>query len=139
MTYPDSMGGFVVDASALTELAQPNVYAATFVDQAAMRGMVLLVPTAALSEAWQTIRTSGASAEAMSMFLTGPTLLIEPLDQEGAQRAGELVADRRVIPDVAAAHVATACRKRGWPALSTSPTRLLAVDPAISVAKLPGT
>jgi hypothetical protein len=137
---PHSLGGLVLDASALAELgAGPNIYATTFVDVAAGRGITMLVPAAALSEAWQIIRSAGPGhADQMTDFLAGPMLVFEPLDVDTARRAGELVEGRGVQPDVSAAQVATACRQRGWAALSTSPERLLAVDPTIAVAKLPG-
>jgi hypothetical protein len=53
----DTLGGFVLDPSALTALGGgENIYATTWADRAAVRGIVLLVPAAALSEAWQQIR-----------------------------------------------------------------------------------
>jgi hypothetical protein len=129
------LGGFVLDASALAELgAGPNVYATTFVNRAAARGLTLLVPTAALSEAMQ-----ASHADQLALFLAGPMLIFDVLDVDSARRAGELVDGRNTTPDVAAAHVAIACRSRGWHALTATPERLLAVDPTLRIAKLPGT
>ncbi|WP_433357698.1 hypothetical protein ACQP25_44805 (plasmid) [Microtetraspora malaysiensis] len=136
---PDSLGGFVLDASALAQLAAPTpTYASLVVDQAAVRGMSFLVPAGALSEAWQTIRAEGGDPDGLADLLAAPTVLVEPLDAAAAHRAGELVAGRHTAPDVAAAHVATCARARGWPALSAAPDRIIAVDPGVPVAKLPG-
>jgi hypothetical protein len=53
----DTLSGFVLDTSALAALGGgENIYATTWADRAAVRGLVLLVPATALSEAWQQIR-----------------------------------------------------------------------------------
>ena len=52
----DVLGGFVLDPGALDELAGADIYAATFADRAAVRGIVLIVPATALSESWHSRR-----------------------------------------------------------------------------------
>jgi hypothetical protein len=48
VTEEETLGGFVLDASALAALgAGANIYATTWADHAAQRGIVLLVPAAA--------------------------------------------------------------------------------------------
>jgi hypothetical protein len=60
----DALGGFVLDASALAAVGGENVYATTWADRAAVRGIVLLIPAAALSEAGS---RSAATAPAPSI------------------------------------------------------------------------
>lgn len=140
MTTEDTLGGFVLDASALAALGGgENIYATTWADRAAVRGIVLLVPAAALSEAWQQIRRHGpGSVDQMRDLLTSPMVLIQALDEIDAARAGDLVDSRDLDPDVAAAQVATCARARDWPVLAAQPTRLRVIDPELTVETLPG-
>ncbi|MGH3833596.1 MAG: hypothetical protein ACRDRS_24695 [Pseudonocardiaceae bacterium] len=104
-----------------------------------MRGIVLLVPAAALSEAWQQIRRHGPGrVEQMRDLLASPMVLIEALDDAEAARAGELVGGRDLDPDVVAAQVVTCARTRDWPVLAAAPVRLLVIDPELTVETLPG-
>ncbi|MGH3886466.1 MAG: hypothetical protein ACRDSZ_07825, partial [Pseudonocardiaceae bacterium] len=109
MSIDDALGGFVLDASALAVLGGgENIYATTWADRSAVRGVVLLVPAAALSEAWQRIRRHGpGDVDQMRDLLASPMVLIAPLDESAAAHAGELVGGRDLDPDVAAAQVAT--------------------------------
>ena len=93
MSTADTLGGFVVDSSALAVLGgEANIYATTWADRAAVRGIVLLVPAAALSEAWQQIRRHGpGSVDQMQDLLASPMILVDPLDDTNAAQAGELV------------------------------------------------
>ncbi|MGH3684368.1 MAG: hypothetical protein ACRDRU_21725 [Pseudonocardiaceae bacterium] len=140
MSTDDTLGGFVLDASALAALGGgENIYATTWADRAAVRGIVLLVPAAALSEAWQRIRRHDAGhVEQMRDLLASPMVLIEALDDTEAARAGELVGGRDLEPDVAAAQVVTCARARDWPVLAVAPARLLVIDPELTVETLPG-
>ncbi|PZS40246.1 MAG: hypothetical protein DLM62_03850 [Pseudonocardiales bacterium] len=140
MSTDDTLGGFVLDASALAVLGGgENIYATTWADRAAVRGIVLLVPAAALSEAWQQIRRHDPGhVEQMRDLLASPMVLIDPLDDTEAARAGELVGGCDVDPDVAAAQVATCSRARDWPVLAAAPARLLVIDPELTVENLPG-
>jgi hypothetical protein len=136
----DTLGGFVVDASALAALGGgENIYATTWADRAAVRGIVLLVPAAALSEAWQQIRRHGPGlVEQMRDLLASPMVLIDPLEDTNAAQAGELVEGRDLNPDVAATQVATCARARDWPVLAAQPARLRVIDPELTVETLPG-
>ncbi len=140
MSVEDTLGGFVLDASAVVALGGgENIYATTWADRAAVRGIVLLVPAAALSEAWQQIRRHDPDhVEQMRDLLASPMVLIEALDETEAAHAGELVGGRDLDPDVAAAQVATCARARDWPALAAQPARLRVVDPELTVETLPG-
>jgi len=141
VSIEDTLGGFVLDASALAALGGgENIYATTWADRAAVRGIVLLVPAAALSEAWQQIRRHDPDdVEQMRDLLASPMVLIEALDDIEAARAGELVGGRDLEPDVAAAQVATCARARDWPVLAAAPARLLVIDPELTVETMPGT
>ncbi len=140
MSIDDTLGGFVLDASALAALGGgENIYATTWADRAAVRGIVLLVPAAALSEAWQQIRRRDPDhVEQMRDLLASPMVLIEALDETEAAHAGELVCGRDRDPAVAAAQVATCARARDWPALAAQPARLWVIDPELTVETLPG-
>ncbi|MDQ2883174.1 MAG: hypothetical protein M3Y48_18855 [Actinomycetota bacterium] len=140
MSTDDTLGGFVLDSSALAVLGGgENIYATTWADRAAVHGIVLLIPAAALSEAWQQIRRHDPGhVEQMRDLLASPMVLIDPLDDTEAARAGELIGGRDLDPDVAAAQVATCSRVRDWPVLAAAPTRLLVIDPELTVETLPG-
>ncbi len=140
MSIDDALGGFVLDASALAVLGGgANIYATTWADRTAIRGIVLLVPAAALSEAWQQIRRHGpGDVEQLRDLLASPMVLIAPLEETEAACAGELVNGRDLDPDVTAAHVATCARARNWPVLAAQPARLRVIDPELTVETLPG-
>lgn len=116
MSIDDTLGGFVLDTSALAVLGGgENIYATTWADRAAVRGIVLLIPAAALSEAWQQIRRHHpGDVEQMQDLLASPMVLLEALDETEAARAGELVGGRDLDPDVAAAQVATCAAGQNW-------------------------
>ena len=140
MSIDDALGGFVLDTSALAVLGGgENIYATTWADRTAVRGIVLLIPAAALSEAWQQIRRHGPGhVEQMRDLLASPMVLIAPLDETEATRAGELTGGRDRDPDVAAAQVATCARARNWPVLAAQAARLRVIDPELTVETLPG-
>ncbi|MGH3566107.1 MAG: hypothetical protein ACRDRH_08760 [Pseudonocardia sp.] len=141
MSIDDTLGGFVLDASALAVLGGgENIYATTWADRAAVRGIVLLVPATALSEAWQQIRRhEPGHVEQMRDLLASPMVLIDPLDATEAAHAGELVGGRNLDPDVTAAQVATCARARNWPVLAAqAAARLRVIDPELTVETLPG-
>jgi len=77
-------------ASALTALGGgANIYATTWADRAATRGVVLVVPAAALSEAWQRIRRYGPDhVDQMRDLLASPMVVVDPLDETAAADAG---------------------------------------------------
>ena len=139
MSIDDTLGGFVLDTSALAVLGGgENIYATTWADRAAVRGIVLLIPAAALSEAWQQIRRHHpGDVEQMQDLLASPMVLLEALAETEAARAGELVGGRDLDPDVAAAQVATCARARNWPVLAAQAARLRVIDPELTVETLP--
>ena len=140
MSIDDTLGGFVLAPSALAALGGgENIYATTWADRAAVRGIVLLVPAAALSEAWQQIRRHDPDhVEQMRDLLASPMVLIEALDEPDSAHAGELVGGRDLDPDVTAAQVATCARARDWPVLAVQAARLRVIDPELTVETLPG-
>ncbi|HZZ51666.1 MAG TPA: hypothetical protein VFE65_32630 [Pseudonocardia sp.] len=141
MTAPDDiLGGFVLDASALEQLAGANIYATTWADRAAVRGIVLLIPAAALSEAWQrAVDADPDSSELLRELLSSPMVVIEPLDELAAAATGELFIGLHLPPDISAAQVVISARDRDWPVLAAEPSRLLAIEPHLDVETLPGT
>lgn len=140
MTIPSAAGGFVLAPDALAELGGGlNIYGAAFVESAALRGLTFIVPATALSEAWQHVRQGGPDrVDQMQQFVSGPLVIVVPLDAAAAYAAGELVEGRDLTPDATAAQVATVARERGWPIAVVTPDRVLAVDSKARVAKLPG-
>jgi hypothetical protein len=140
----DILGGFVLDASALAALAAgADLYASTWADRAAVRGIVLLVPAAALCQARQRLaRERRADDELLSELLASPMVVIDPLDETAALEAGALWDGLELDPDVAAAQVVTSARARDWPVLSgtgAGAADLARIDPDLVVETLPGT
>jgi hypothetical protein len=140
VSIDDTLGGFILDASALAALGGgENIYATTWADQVVVRGIVLLIPAAALSEAWQQIRRHDPShIEQMRDLLASPMVLIKTLEETEPAHAGELVGGRSLDPDVAAAQVATCARARDWPVLAAQAARLRVIDPELTVETMPG-
>jgi hypothetical protein len=127
------------DAELVATRPRPPVYATTWADRAAVGGIGLLVPAAALSEAWQQIwRHDAGHVEPMRDLLAWPMVLIEALDKTEAAHAGELVDGRDLDSDMAAAQVATCARARDWPVLAAQAARLRVIDPELTVETLSG-
>ena len=135
----DVLGGFVLDAGALEELAGANIYAATFADRAAVRGIVLIVPATALSESWQrAVRVDPDRRDHLRELLDSPMVVVAPLDEDTATACGDLMIGVDQPPDVSAAHVVLCARDREWPVLAGDPDRIRRIEPDLSIEKLPG-
>lgn len=136
----DVLGGFVLDSTALDELAGANIYATTFADRAAARGVVLIIPATALSESWQrAMRVDPDRRDHLRDLLASPMVLVDPLDEDAATSSGDLLIGLRQEADVTAAHVVVCARDREWPVLAADPERLVRIEPSLVVEQLPGT
>jgi len=92
--------------------------------------LTLLVPVAARSEA---LLAHPDDTELIDLLMVSPSVVV--LDRPGAV---ELAAIRRLhledgVFDPLATWVVGLCRSRGWPALSSDPTRLRRVDADLAV------
>ncbi|WP_028935479.1 hypothetical protein [Pseudonocardia spinosispora] len=136
----DILGGFVLDTTALDQLAAANIYATTFADRAAVRGIVLVIPTSVLAESWQrAVRTDPDRRDDLHQLLASPMVILDPLDTDTASACGDLMIGLDHEPDVTATHVVLNARERQWPILAADPTRLRTIEPTLAVEQLPGT
>lgn len=140
MSDEDILGGFVLDATALDQLAAANIYATTFADRAAVRGIVLVIPASVLAESWQrAVRADPDRRDEFHELLASPMVIVDPLDTDAASACGDLMIGLDQEHDVAAAHVVLSARERQWSVLAADPARLWAVEPTLIVEQLPGT
>ncbi|QBI54345.1 hypothetical protein [Streptomonospora litoralis] len=133
------IGGRVLDTTALTDYAADRNYARALVGAAQRSSaLVLAVPAAALMAARG--RLAGAARTQLGQLVTLSPVVVDELTTETAGRAGDLVARARIRPQgqvLDAAHVAFSARVRGWPVVTSSPERLLALDAALEIEHLP--
>lgn len=130
------IGGRVLDIYALSDFSTiRTVYTQTLTWFAVDRGVVLAVPAAALAAAWP---RNAAARDVLSVLLSLPVTVIDPLDDDAACGMGELLAKKTsAAPDVVAAHVAYSARRRGWPVVTTRPERLRALVPTLEIEEIP--
>ncbi|MDT0304966.1 hypothetical protein [Streptomonospora wellingtoniae] len=133
------IGGRVLDTTALTDYATGRIYARALVGAAQRSGaLVLAVPAAALLAARAQL-SEPARAVLRELVALAPAV-VDELTAETAGRCGDLSARARARPPgetVDAAHVAFSARTRGWPVVTAAPERLLALDAALQIERLP--
>ena len=132
------IGGRVLDASALRDLAgNRTVYASAILSAANLVGIVLAVPAAALQEAW----ADGAADDDpfLDLLLDLPIVVVEDLGAVSAAASGLLGRDVAATGawDAAAAHTVLVAQQRGWPVLTAAPAPLRALDPGVPLELLP--
>ncbi|MGH3904050.1 MAG: hypothetical protein ACRDTE_07675 [Pseudonocardiaceae bacterium] len=119
------IGGKVLDASALAELARRRPAAFAWLRTARVLGIPLYLPTLALAEV-RAVRPDAAPL--LADLLTHPSVLLGELDGATADQVEQVLLDAHVF-DATAGHVVHVARQRGWPALTADPGRLHHVDP----------
>ncbi|MDI3390638.1 hypothetical protein QIS99_31245 [Streptomyces sp. B-S-A8] len=130
------IGGYILDASAVRQLAQGNPYMIARVYVAVEKVQALYVPTTALAAGLVGHDLTAARREQVEQALEAPAFQLHDLDQPTALAAAELATMCQV--DIASAHVAhLALRRPGLPVLTTRPSELHKVHPAIEVEELP--
>lgn len=123
------IGGKVVDASALAALVRGRISAVAWFATAKAAGIVLYLPTLALSEV-RAVRPDSATqlAEALGHSM----VVLGELDATSARQVDQLLTDVDAF-DALAGHVVHVSRQRRWPALSADPGRLRRLDPTLPV------
>ncbi|MGH8793263.1 MAG: hypothetical protein ACRDXX_11535 [Stackebrandtia sp.] len=130
------IGGRILDASALVGFAASRPYPQAVVWTCAEQGIVLAVPSGALTEAWS--RATRRDRDALKVLLSLPVTVILDLDQRAAHDVGLMLSRSRQQGKVGAGHVTwCAQRRRGWPVLTDDPETLLAMDSTLEIDRLP--
>lgn len=130
------IGGVVLDTSALLDVAAGStIYGQAFVAAAAQRGIVLLVPSTCLSQAWAVLPAADLSL--LELLLELPVVVVDDMDSAVARSAGHALraapgmTGDQLLSLTAEGHVVRAARDRGWRVLTRAPDRLWAIDPGL--------
>ena len=126
------IGGVVLDAAALSDLAAGHTRrAATIVDYAIRSLRTILVPTTALMAAWADSKPEAQTF--LALFPGLPVVLIDDLDQDTAVDAGAAAAEAGIGVPHDVMHTVHAATTRSWPVLSGRPDDIRALDPDLVV------
>lgn len=121
------IGGKVLDPSALAALARGNLAAATWLTVAGQLGIVLYVPSQALTEV---VSVRPDAGPLLADLLAHPSVVRGDLDvPAGHQVEQRMQAAGDGIYDGTAGHVVHVAQTRGWPVLTTDPQRLHRIEP----------
>jgi hypothetical protein len=126
-----ALAGLTLDAGALIAGDRNDRGFWSFWSEAVARGIVPVIPAAALAQAWRSPRQARLAQLVHACSL-------DPLDEAMAKSAGELCAKARVSDVVDAAVVASAAC-RGDAILTSDPRdlrRLTSLTPAVEIIKL---
>ena len=123
------IGGKVLDASALAELARQRPAAFAWLRTARVLGIALYLPAFALAEV-RAVRPDAAPL--LADLLTHPSVLVGELDAAMAEQVDRLLLEANAF-DALAGHVIHIARQRHWPVLTADPGRLHRIDPAVDV------
>jgi hypothetical protein len=81
------IGGVVLDTTALLDIVTgATIYGQAFVSTAAERGVVLLIPSTSLSQAWATVPSE--SLPLLELLLELPVVVVDDMDLTTARAAG---------------------------------------------------
>jgi predicted nucleic acid-binding protein len=123
------IGGKVLDASALAELARRRPAAFAWLRTARTLNIALYVPALALAEV-RAVRPDAAPL--LADVLTHPSVLVGELDAAMADEVERLLLEAAAF-DALAGHVIHVAQQRGWPVLTSDPGRLHRIAPAVDV------
>jgi hypothetical protein len=133
------MTGRILDRTALLDLTSArSVYGAAFLVAAVEQDLELVTPATALLDAWAGVPAS--ERVLLELLLESPALRVEPLEASTATDAGVRAHDAHRAGaswDAAAAHTVDAARRYGHAILTSDPTPLRTIDPAVDVEELP--
>lgn len=114
------IGGRVLDVSFLVAFAsRTSVYSEAAVWTAMDRGVVLLVPSSALTMAAAQLTTKDMPV--LEVLLALPVTVPDDLTSVRARTVAEVAAE--LDADLATAHVVACARERGWPVITGEPDR----------------
>lgn len=138
------IGGVVLDTTAVLDVTSgATIYGQAFVAAAAARGVVLLIPSTCLSQAWAALST--VDLPLLELLLELPVVVVDDLDTATARAGGLALRDAAGLADdqrlslTAEGHVVHAARARGWRILTRAPDRLWAIDPSLVLEVPPQT
>jgi hypothetical protein len=81
------IGGVVLDTTALLDIVTgATIYGQAFVSTAAERGVVLLIPSTSLSQAWATVPSERLPL--LELLLELPVVVVDDMDLTTARAAG---------------------------------------------------
>jgi len=132
------IGGRVLDVTAIRDMTiGRTVYGRALVGFAVQETIPLIVPAAALQEAW-----AGASQEDwpfLDFLLDLPVTVVDPLDTAAAAGSGLIAGDVYAASgwSAAAAHTVHVAQTRGLPVVTADPAPLRALDVALVFDLLP--
>ncbi|MDN5917942.1 MAG: hypothetical protein L0I76_23080 [Pseudonocardia sp.] len=126
------IGGKVLDASYLAALVRGRPAAWAWLDTARAVGIVLALPSLALTEV-RAVRPDGGPV--LAELLGHPAVLLTDLDAAVAADVDDQLTHAAMF-DALAGHVVHLVRHRGWPALTDDPGRLHRLDPDLEVDRL---
>ncbi len=141
------IGGRVLDATAIGDIViGRTVYGGAFVRAAQQVGIPLVLPAAALQEAWVACREKDWPF--LELLLALPVTVVDPLDASGAERSAQIARTAspvrrsgkhlaRPVWDASSAHAVLVARDRGWPVLTADVRRIRALDATVAVESLP--
>ncbi|MEU4954951.1 hypothetical protein [Streptomyces lavendulae] len=130
------IGGYILDATAVHQLAlgRPHMVARVFYAVEAVQA--LYVPSTALAAGLVGYDVSPLRREQVEQALDAPAFNLHDLDRSTALAVAEIATMAQV--DIATAHVAhLALRRPGLPVLTTRPGELHKVNPTIEVEEIP--
>lgn len=115
------IGGRVLDASTIAAFASgTSVYAAALVWTAVEEGLVLLLPSTAVAEAWA--RLVDKDHEVLEVLLRLPVTIVDELTTARARAVGARGGNQ------IDAHALVCAHDRGWPLVTADRGRYLDVD-----------
>lgn len=129
MTAPTSVGGIVVDGSALAALVVDNFAALSWLAVARQRHLAVWVSELSVVEV-ETIRPHVLPA--LDRLRGHPQVVVEALGAEDAAAVDKLLAGAGAW-DPLAGIVVHQARRRGWHTVTADPGRLHRVDPELPV------
>jgi hypothetical protein len=126
------IGGIVLDAAALADLASARSRRAQATVDYAVRTMrVIVVPATAVMECWA---SEPEHAQAfLALFPNLPVVVIDDLDLDAAVDAGAAAAEAGVPAPADIIHAVHSATIRGWPVLSGRADEVRALAPKLVV------
>jgi PIN domain nuclease of toxin-antitoxin system len=131
------IGGVVVDATALSDLAQGISPCATeYVDVALGVVDAIGIPAGALAECWAQVPEKAQAF--LAMFTGLPIVVVKALDETDAIDAGAAAAEAgQTGATVGLMHAVLIASSRGWPLLTADSAAARALNPKVMVEQLP--
>lgn len=122
------MTGLVLDAGAFIGLEHRKRHVVVILERARARAIPMITSAAVIGQVWR-----GHQRQApVALALRWPTLTVLDLTLAHGRMIGQMLAACGAS-DVVDAHIVLLARERGWPALTSDPEDLHAIDPTLTV------